>query len=55
MHDSCTVLNGVCALLCLIAADLFTEIDSYLRKEQVRFRDLFRHYDRNGGFPCAPL
>lgn len=35
------------------SADLFTALDLYLRKERVRFSDLFRHYDRNGGYSCS--
>jgi hypothetical protein len=38
---------------CPPAADLFTALDAYLRKERVRFTELFRYYDKDsewGGY-----
>jgi hypothetical protein len=32
---------------CCCTADLFTALDSYLRKERVRFTELFRYYDKD--------
>ncbi len=38
--------------VCPAAADLFVSLDRYLKRERVKFSELFRKYDRNGE-PCA--